>query len=208
MTDATVIDPSGAWAIDIREVLSELGRQVGEVNVANGWDTSRSMIAEPGRFNELHQAAHKIAELGLIDTEASEAIEQVRAGRAMTETYYSWHPKKLGTTGWQVGMQMVAWCETCGWGISINQVEPSISNGTRTPQQVADAHLEYRDPGDTHVVRWASKNKPEGVPSELADVVIRALDIADAYGIDLGAALIEKLNHNATRGLHHGGKAL
>jgi NTP pyrophosphatase (non-canonical NTP hydrolase) len=50
--------------------------------------------------------------------------------------------------------------------------------------------------------------KPEGVPSELADVIIRVLDIADAYGIDIGAAVVEKLNHNATRGKRHGGKAL
>jgi NTP pyrophosphatase (non-canonical NTP hydrolase) len=48
--------------------------------------------------------------------------------------------------------------------------------------------------------------KPEGVPSELADVVIRALDAADAWGIDLGAVIEEKLAYNATRGHRHGGK--
>lgn len=48
--------------------------------------------------------------------------------------------------------------------------------------------------------------KPEGVPSELADAVIRALDCADAWGIDLTAAIEEKLAYNATRGHRHGGK--
>ena len=50
--------------------------------------------------------------------------------------------------------------------------------------------------------------KPEGVPSELADVVIRCMDFADRYGIDLEAAIVEKLSYNETRGYRHGGKAL
>ena len=50
--------------------------------------------------------------------------------------------------------------------------------------------------------------KPEGVPSELADIVIRALDFADARDIDLGAAIEEKIAYNATRGTRHGGKSL
>lgn len=48
--------------------------------------------------------------------------------------------------------------------------------------------------------------KPEGVPSELADIVIRALDAADAWGIDLDVVIERKLAYNATRGLRHGGK--
>lgn len=50
--------------------------------------------------------------------------------------------------------------------------------------------------------------KPEGVPSELADVIIRVLDFANTWGIDLGAAVDEKLAYNATRGHRHGGKAI
>lgn len=50
--------------------------------------------------------------------------------------------------------------------------------------------------------------KPEGVPSEIADIVIRCLDFADKYGIDLEAAIEEKLAYNATRGHRHGGKTI
>lgn len=48
--------------------------------------------------------------------------------------------------------------------------------------------------------------KPEGVPSELADVLIRVLDTAHRYGIDLDEVVEEKLAYNATRGYRHGGK--
>lgn len=50
--------------------------------------------------------------------------------------------------------------------------------------------------------------KPEGVPSELADIVIRVLDFCGAHGIDIGAMVNEKLAYNATRGHRHGGKTL
>ncbi len=140
------IGPHSPLAMDTRLAFQNLGHVVGQVNVANGWDTSRTMLADPDAFNPRWTVAHKIAELGLITTEVAEAIEEVRHGREMNETY-------------------------------------------------------YLDPTAPHP-------KPEGVPSELADVVIRCLDIADAYGIDLGYAVIEKLNSNMTRGLHHGGKAI
>lgn len=43
---------------------------------------------------------------------------------------------------------------------------------------------------------------------ELADVVIRVASIAHGLGIDLHGAILAKLNTNASRGLHHGGKAV
>lgn len=50
--------------------------------------------------------------------------------------------------------------------------------------------------------------KPEGVGSELADVLIRLLDTADRRGIDLAAEFDRKLAFNLTRGHRHGGKRL
>lgn len=48
--------------------------------------------------------------------------------------------------------------------------------------------------------------KPEGVPSELADVVIRVLDFCYTEGIDLETIIEEKLAYNATRARLHGKK--
>lgn len=116
--------------------ISELQRRVGEVNIANGW---RTPAGDDRAGRDLVNA--QITRLALITTEVSEAIEEIRNGHAVDETYYP-----------------------------------------------------------------DNKPKPEGVPSELADIVIRALDAADAWGIDLEAMIVEKINYNSTRGHRHGGK--
>lgn len=46
--------------------------------------------------------------------------------------------------------------------------------------------------------------KPEGVPSEIADIVIRCLDFADEAGFSLIDAILEKLEYNETRSRLHG----
>ena len=48
--------------------------------------------------------------------------------------------------------------------------------------------------------------KPEGVHSELADIVIRCFDFAATEGFELGAILAEKIAYNSTRPYKHGKK--
>ncbi len=48
--------------------------------------------------------------------------------------------------------------------------------------------------------------KPCGLPTELADIVIRTMDLAGALGIDLQAAVTRKHEYNKTREQRHGGK--
>jgi NTP pyrophosphatase (non-canonical NTP hydrolase) len=50
--------------------------------------------------------------------------------------------------------------------------------------------------------------KPDDVGSEFADVLIRLLDVADIYGIDLDAEFERKLAYNRTRPYQHGGRTL
>lgn len=48
--------------------------------------------------------------------------------------------------------------------------------------------------------------KPEGVPIEFADIVIRVLDACAANGIDIDKAIDIKTAYNLTRPQRHGGK--
>jgi NTP pyrophosphatase (non-canonical NTP hydrolase) len=52
------------------------------------------------------------------------------------------------------------------------------------------------------------RNKPVGLPSELANVIIRVLDMCGAMGIDIEQAVNVKHAYNETRSHRHGGKAL
>ena len=52
----------------------------------------------------------------------------------------------------------------------------------------------------------AKPEKPEGIPVELADCVIRIFDFCGLYGIDLESILKLKMEYNQTRPYRHGGK--
>lgn len=62
--------------------------------------------------------------------------------------------------------------------------------------------------GEEYHVTPTEKHKLVGFPSELADVVIRCLDLAEAMGIDLQAVIDQKHAFNKTRAHRHGGKTL
>ena len=52
------------------------------------------------------------------------------------------------------------------------------------------------------------KHKPEGIPIELADCIIRILDYCGYEGIDIEAAIRTKHEYNKTRPYKHGGKVI
>lgn len=46
--------------------------------------------------------------------------------------------------------------------------------------------------------------KPDGIPAELADAVIRVLDVCGRYDIDIGGAIFKKMAYNKGRPIKHG----
>ncbi len=49
-------------------------------------------------------------------------------------------------------------------------------------------------------------DKPDGIPIELADIIIRVLHLASMHRMDMEAALKLKLQYNTTREHRHGDK--
>lgn len=71
--------------------------------------------------------------------------------------------------------------------------------------ELSEALEEWRN-GHSLAEIYVKDGKPEGVPVELADLVIRVLDTAEHYGIDLGAVILQKMEYNETRPYRHGNK--
>jgi len=74
--------------------------------------------------------------------------------------------------------------------------------------EVSEALEEYRNAKHPIGELYFSGDdkKPEGVPAELADVLIRIFDLCGHYGIDLEDAVDKKMRYNNTRPFRHGGK--
>lgn len=73
--------------------------------------------------------------------------------------------------------------------------------------EVSEAFEAYREGGFADATA-VPRAKPEGVGSELADVLIRLLDTARRYGINLAEEYRRKMKYNRTRGYRHGNKRL
>jgi NTP pyrophosphatase (non-canonical NTP hydrolase) len=72
--------------------------------------------------------------------------------------------------------------------------------------EISEAFEEYREHRmETEIL---DNGKPIGFPSEIADVLIRVLDCANFYGIDLEKEFLLKMEYNKTRPMRHGGKAI
>ena len=69
--------------------------------------------------------------------------------------------------------------------------------------ELSEALEESRKGKRVNETYYSEGGKMEGVPSELADVVIRIMDMCEHYGIDLEGAILEKHEYNKTRPYKH-----
>gem|GEM_PF-815597 len=77
---------------------------------------------------------------------------------------------------------------------------------THAHGELSEAFNEYRAGHALDETYFSRDGKPEGVPSELADEAILIFSICGHYGINLEAAIVQKMEYNATRPRLHGKK--
>lgn len=94
------------------------------------------------------------------------------------------------------------WAESKGW---VCKPEDTVEKLCLMHSEISEALEEWRkekSPTDIYFV----DGKPEGIPIELADLVIRVMQYCDSVGIDLERSIIEKMIYNETRPFRHGKK--
>ncbi len=129
------------------------------------------------------------------------------------------------------GEKLNWWCSLCGSVSTDNEDSwqlPSISAERNQGElhmlfitEIAESFEEIRNNHAVDEVYYPSlsdslvselkaaglpnNTKPEGVPVEIAALLIRVLDWAGHYGIDLDAEIERKMKYNWTRPYRHGG---
>lgn len=134
--------------------------------------------------------------LANVHGEVSEALEEWRDGRRVDETY--WSIRETGSEEYELSdaLQMIE------GRLHIRNYDYEFRGNDNSvkPWLLMTPELLRTMP---NMIRHL---KPEGIPSELADIIIRVLDICAANGIDIAAAIADKMAFNETRPYRHGGK--
>lgn len=116
--------------------------------------------------------------IALMHSELSEALEDHRDGRAPAEVWYEEKIPCFDSKG-----------------------EPIVVDGKHVHTVVRHPNMVRTRDG---AADFKHLYKPCGIPSELADVIIRVLHFCGKYGIDIEQAVREKMIYNDSRPFKHG----
>lgn len=72
--------------------------------------------------------------------------------------------------------------------------------------EASEAFEEYRNGKPLNENYYEDNKKLCGVPSELADIIIRICDFCGANNIDIETAILDKMSYNETRPYKHNKK--
>jgi NTP pyrophosphatase (non-canonical NTP hydrolase) len=103
----------------------------------------------------------------------------------------------------ETAKQVHEWAKSKGWWDGKRSIGDQFAN---FHAEISEAWEEYRNGRAMDWVYYSDDGKPEGIPIELADCIIRILDTCEAYSIDIEKALSIKMKYNEGRPYRHGGK--
>lgn len=160
--------------------LNELSKEI------SAWAERAGFHDEPRPFDGM---------LANVHSEVSEALEEWRAGRRMDENYWNIKAPANDDIWRMLKVQSDGKLYVRNYDYDYKGSDTSIKEWLEV-----DTERLRRMPG---MVRYL---QPEGIPTELADIIIRVLHIAAFFGIDIAAALADKMAYNETRPRRNGGK--
>ena len=178
--------PEATWRYD--GPIGMYAKEIHDTAVSKGWwpDEGRA-------FSEVTSNIHD---------EVSEAWREWVHGHDVAQTYYTMH------------IEPYMWDrlrEEQGTAIT-ELLERAAERFMRFAEYVSSDGSEYRqkppEPSkdDVRALVSAGILEPHGIPTELADIIIRCLDIFAAYELNPDEVIMEKMEYNKTRKHKHGGK--
>ena len=72
----------------------------------------------------------------------------------------------------------------------------------------SEENLEHTTHGHIDMKVPIGEIKPNGIPIELADIIMRILDFCETHGVPMYQAIEMKMNYNKIRPYRHGGKVV
>lgn len=94
-----------------------------------------------------------------------------------------------------------AWAMEKGWW---DEPRDFLHLAALVHSEISEAVEAWRE--DKRLAWISEEGKPEGYMVELADAIIRIMDLAENEGIDILHLVEEKMKYNQTRPYRHGGK--
>lgn len=95
-----------------------------------------------------------------------------------------------------------------GWGDVPRTIGEDIALLHSELSEALEEHRKGFKPDEIYHDPNHNVEKPEGIPIELADLVIRLVGFCEKHSIDLTKAIQIKMEYNKTRPYRHGGKVI